>query len=219
MKYAEVFAAAEVAALCLWSGSVRKGGRVAIYIHKSPALVSIMLALGLCVFLHARSSHPEQVAEGKGEASACATRARRPPLQSRAMGVRRRILVSTRRHRGGRAYAEYRTPTRKSYHDLFTSRITRFPKGVLMLSRQVAGYAITMAEAYNDVFGALLAGSTLCLAPQHAAMDGLTGVLNASRATHLNFTSSVAATTLKLDGVPHLKFLIQTGEPATLTLL
>ncbi|KAI2601961.1 hypothetical protein GGR54DRAFT_645513 [Hypoxylon sp. NC1633] len=70
----------------------------------------------------------------------------------------------------------------------------------------------------SDIFGGLLAGSTICIAPQHLVIANLSGLLNDSRSTHLNVTPSVAAMLLP-DDLPFLESLVLTGEPATSALL
>ncbi|TAQ85240.1 hypothetical protein B7494_g6434 [Chlorociboria aeruginascens] len=116
----------------------------------------------------------------------------------------------------------------------FTNGTTGAPKGVIMPNRQVAGYAVTMAEAYRygqdsrifsfasycfyvfitDIIGGLTGGAVVCIAPQIATMDDLTRLLNVSRSTHVNLTSSVASM-LEPHELPHLQSLVLTGEPAT----
>ncbi|KUJ14135.1 acetyl-CoA synthetase-like protein [Mollisia scopiformis] len=66
----------------------------------------------------------------------------------------------------------------------------------------------------TDIFGGLSAGAVVCIAPQIATMDDLTRLLNVSRSTYVNFTSS-AASTLDPHELPHLQSLVLTGEPAT----
>jgi non-ribosomal peptide synthetase component F len=117
---------------------------------------------------------------------------------------------------------------------LFTSGTTGVPKGVLMPNRQIAGYAVTMAEAYrynrdsrifafasyafdvfiSDVFGGLSAGAVLCIAALDSTMDDLVGLLNVSRSTHINLTSSVASM-LDPRKLAYLQSVVLTGEPAT----
>lgn len=121
---------------------------------------------------------------------------------------------------------------------LSTSGTTGAPKVVSMPNRQVAGYAITMAEAYqydqesrifafanytfdvsiSDIFGGLCCGALVCMASQQATSDNLTDLLNMSQATTVNLTSSVASI-LSPEDLPCLRLMVLTGEPATRSLL
>lgn len=117
---------------------------------------------------------------------------------------------------------------------LFTSGTTGVTKGVLMPHRQVVGYALSMTKAYrykadsrffsfaspsfnvfmSDRFGALAAGAVICMAPQQVIMDDLEGLLNNTRATHVNLTPAVVLI-IDPSRLASLNSLVLTGELAT----
>lgn len=121
---------------------------------------------------------------------------------------------------------------------LFTSGSTGRPKAACMPHRQVAGYAMTMIEAYayseterifnfarlvfdislSDIYGSLFCGATLCIARQLDMLNFLPLLLDQARVTAVNFTPSIASL-LDVEGLPHLRHLVLTGEMAKPSLI
>ncbi|KAG9230477.1 hypothetical protein BJ875DRAFT_546147 [Amylocarpus encephaloides] len=239
MSYRSLFAKAETLARYIYLRGTRDGDKVAVYMDKSPMAIIVMLSLlrlgAICVPI--RFSSPNKRIESLMQEAT-------PKLVILFEKDARSFSESWDKlyveqgldlKASGQAILPESTSAMESIAMiLFTSGTSGTPKGVFMPNRQVAGYATAMAEAYRydlnsrvfsfanytfdvfitDVFGALSAGALVCLAPQIATVDNLTKLLNQSRSTHVNLTSSVASI-LTPDELPHLQYLVLTGEPAT----
>lgn len=239
LSYRDLLRKAEHGARYLYMQGTRSGDRVALYMDKSPVMIFVMLSLlrlgVICIPL--RFGSPDK------------------RIESLMQEATPKLVILFKEHSENFStswhliYVEHvldwQTPDSVTLPEfchtvddpamiLFTSGTTGVPKGVFMPNRQVAGYAVTMAEAYRygqdsrifsfasycfdvfitDIFGGLSAGAVVCIAPQIATMDDLARLLNVSRSTHVNLTSSVASM-LDPHELPHLQSLVLTGEPAT----
>ncbi|WP_225409747.1 non-ribosomal peptide synthase/polyketide synthase [Stigmatella hybrida] len=116
---------------------------------------------------------------------------------------------------------------------IYTSGSTGRPKGTLLTHRGLCNTALAAVKEHGfhpgsrvlqfaaigfdasvcEIFGALLAGATLCLAPRETLLPGppLRAVLTDNAITAVTLTPSVLAQ-LEPDGLPALKTVISAGE-------
>ena len=243
LSYKNLLISAEHGARYLHMQGTRSGDKVALYMDKSPVMIFMMLSLfrlgATCIPLRF-DSPDERIEHLLQEAT--------PKLiilfekHAKRISASRNLIHAENildwETLDSKPLPAFTYTADDPAMILFTSGTTGVPKGVVMPNRQVAGYAVTMAKAYrydqnsrifsfasytfdvfiSDFFGGLSAGATLCFTPQTATMDDLAGLLNVTRSTHINLTSSVASM-LNSHELPHLQSLILTGEPATKMLL
>lgn len=228
----------------LYGCGVEPGVNVALYLDKSPQMVSIMLSVlslgAACMPIHLKSpsariavlmqkGRPKLVILSKVHANQFASLNR--PLQ---------YIEDIKDWISPDSSIVPRLPQEANALAILlsTSGTTEAPKVISMPNRQVAGYAVTMAEAYqydqesrifafanytfdvfiSDLFGGLCCGALVCMASQQATVGDLPDLLNVTQATTVNLTPSVAAT-LSPEDLPCLRLIVLTGEPATRSLL